>query len=316
MTTPLPDAQPEDALAPDEFLPVRATTVVPGSPMDDCLRAAFEFSASPMLVVRAADGHVLTTNVRLREWMATASPRASCHAIEEFLTNESWLELRRLPTDLTGLPRTTSVRLRSSDQGIPEIAVSVHRHGEPGDEALLIVFPATFDVIVPPPANDVDPLTGLTNRNEFDRRLKLAIERVQREGRPHFALLFIDLDAFKPVNDQFGHAVGDRVLAAVARRLAAGVRPGDVLSRRGGDEFTVLVDSIDEAGEARRIAERLWSRAMEPFEVDGHFLHVGASIGFVLGDGTIDNPAAMIEAADRAMYAAKRAGRPMVHSVK
>ncbi len=316
MTTPLPDAHPEAAISPEEFLPASLTDGLRVASVVDCLRTAFEFSPSPLLIVRAADGRVLAMNVRLRELLSTDSLRASRQSIDEFLASESWLELQRLPAEPAGLPRTINVRFRSSDREMVEVTVTVHRHGRPGDEAILIAFPTALDASTPAPGCELDPLTGLTNRHEFDRRLRLAIERVRRDGRPHFALLFIDLDAFKPVNDQFGHAVGDRVLAAVARRLAAGVRPGDVLSRRGGDEFTVLVDSIDDAGEARRIAERLWSRAMEPFEVDGHFLHVGASIGFVLGDGTIDNAEAMIEAADRAMYAAKRAGRPMVHTVK
>ena len=93
-------------------------------------------------------------------------------------------------------------------------------------------------------------------------------------------------------------------------------RPGGKPFAKRPDGGKPFAKRRDDAGEARRIAERLWSRAMEPFEVDGHFLHVGASIGFVLGDGTIDNAEAMIEAADRAMYAAKRAGRPMLYTVK
>lgn len=283
------------------------------APGDDCYRAAFAISPMPMLVVSVADGGISDANRAAAKLFGLSKQELDGRRLDQCLSSE--VATRLLAGPCTPESPLTICRTRRADRSDGELTVSVRRFGPPGEEMLLLAFSELDDAAtLAAPSVEIDPLTGLPNRNEFDRRLAAVLERVRRDGGAHFALLFLDLDNFKPVNDQFGHAVGDRVLAAVARRLAAGIRPGDLLSRRGGDEFTVLVHSVADAQEARRIAERLWSRAMEPFEVDGHFLHVGASIGVVLGDGTINSPEAMIETADRAMYAAKRLGRPVVHA--
>jgi diguanylate cyclase (GGDEF)-like protein len=159
----------------------------------------------------------------------------------------------------------------------------------------------------------LDSLTGLATRDYFDRRLAAAIERTRQPGTPCFAVMFLDLDDFKPINDQHGHATGDRVLTAIAERLSAAIRPGDLLSRRGGDEFTLLLEGIHHADEARHVAERLWRQSQTPLKVDGRALQVGMSIGIAYGDGSITDPQRIIAAADQAMYAAKRRGAPTMH---
>ncbi|WP_284617169.1 diguanylate cyclase domain-containing protein [Aquabacterium humicola] len=151
-----------------------------------------------------------------------------------------------------------------------------------------------------------DPLTGLPNRAHFLARLEAACAAAQ-DGPP-FALLFVDLDRFKPINDLHGHGVGDLVLRAVAARLRNAVQRDDAVARFGGDEFVVLLSGVRERDTAARIAARLAAAIGLPLEVGGHALHVGASVGMAIwgADGRL--PAALMASADRAMYAAKRSG--------
>ena len=128
-----------------------------------------------------------------------------------------------------------------------------------------------------------DPLTGLANRTLFEERLRGALSRDARHGGST-GVLFLDLDGFKDVNDQYGHAVGDTVLRTVAERLTAGVRPADTVARLGGDEFVVLVEGATPAGMSALVA-RLREAVQEPLLVRGETLDVGVSVGMALADG-------------------------------
>ena len=152
-----------------------------------------------------------------------------------------------------------------------------------------------------------DPLTGLPNRVLFAERVRMASAR---RDTGNFAVIYLDLDTFKPVNDTLGHAVGDKVLVEVARRLEQLLRDGDTLARLGGDEFAVLCEGVDES-EARVIAERVIEALDKPFEIDGRRLRQAASIGVALHprDGQPVDPEAILRDADRAMYKAKAAGK-------
>ncbi len=153
-----------------------------------------------------------------------------------------------------------------------------------------------------------DTLTGLPNRTLFMDRVEQTLQRAARESSAGCALLFLDLDGFKQVNDSLSHAVGDRLLIAFAERIAAALRPGDTVARLGGDEFTVLLEELVQPAEATIIAERILRSLRRPFEIDGNELFVGASIGVSLSaDGL--SPADLLSAADLAMYDAKRQGR-------
>jgi diguanylate cyclase (GGDEF)-like protein/PAS domain S-box-containing protein len=151
-----------------------------------------------------------------------------------------------------------------------------------------------------------DPLTGLPNRRLFTDRVEQAIAGTQQGGR--MAVLFVDLDRFKLVNDSLGHAVGDRLLAAVATRLRAVVRPTDTISRFGGDEFTLLCEDTDEAA-AARVAERILKSLARPFPISEHELFVSASIGISVCRDAHTAAGAMLRDADAAMYRAKDEGR-------
>ncbi len=153
-----------------------------------------------------------------------------------------------------------------------------------------------------------DPLTGLANRTLFDDRLAQAIERAARHGGSG-AVLLLDLDDFKGVNDTFGHVVGDQLLEAVARRLERTSRSTDTLCRFGGDEFIYLAEVLQSPDEAEEVARRLLSVFVEPVEVAGKLLQVEASVGLVHWDGRSHNATEVIQQADVALYEAKRQGK-------
>ncbi|MBI4184049.1 MAG: diguanylate cyclase [Proteobacteria bacterium] len=157
-----------------------------------------------------------------------------------------------------------------------------------------------------------DPLTGLLNRRGFEARLAEEVGRCRRYGRP-LSLAMLDLDHFKKVNDTYGHPVGDEVLAAVAARLTAGMRGNDIAARYGGEEFIVLLPETT-AEAALTVAERLRRRLAETpvATAAGRALPVTVSIGVAAFPGVGEGAEALIAAADRALYAAKEAGRNRV----
>ena len=151
-----------------------------------------------------------------------------------------------------------------------------------------------------------DALTGLPNRLLFDERVASAVERSRRD-HGSLALLFIDLDGFKPINDSFGHRIGDAVLQEVGHRLAAGVRTCDTVARVGGDEFVLLLEGASDSAAIAQTAQRLIDLVSAPMEQGGHEVRLSCSIGIALFPS--DGPQAELMAhADAAMYAAKRAG--------
>ena len=153
-----------------------------------------------------------------------------------------------------------------------------------------------------------DPLTDLANRALLDDRLDHALRRAHRENRL-LAVLFIDLDRFKTVNDTLGHDVGDELLIEIANRLQSSLRDGDTLARLGGDEFVLILEDLESPRMAGRVAEKIRSVLHEPVYVSGHELFVAGSIGISLYPDDGDDVATLLKAADSAMYAAKGAGR-------
>ncbi len=153
-----------------------------------------------------------------------------------------------------------------------------------------------------------DTLTGLVNRWQFGLRLEQAIAESARQGEP-FALLLLDLDDFKAINDGYGHAAGDQVLVEVARRLKGALRASDTLARLGGDEFTVLLQPLSGPGEAEQRAAELLQVLCQPCRMHGFELNFGASLGLALCPGDAQDAATLLRYADMAMYQAKERGR-------
>jgi diguanylate cyclase (GGDEF)-like protein len=153
-----------------------------------------------------------------------------------------------------------------------------------------------------------DPLTSLPNRLLLDDRIRQAVVHAERTGKM-FALMFIDLDRFKPVNDTYGHSIGDALLQAVAGRLTSVLRKGDTVARIGGDEFLALMHDLSGPHDAAVIGEKVVAQLGTPFSVQGHALQISCSIGISVypQDGT-DIPTLMANA-DSAMYTVKAGGR-------
>jgi len=153
-----------------------------------------------------------------------------------------------------------------------------------------------------------DALTGLPNRALFLDRLRKSILSMACHPERPVAVLFLDVDRFKVVNDSLGHVAGDQLLAALARRLASCLRPYDMLARLGGDEFTILLEDTRGVRDARIVAERILQALVPPFLLEGHEVVATASIGIVLGEG-YEDAEAMLRDAGTAMYRAKQLGR-------
>lgn len=163
-----------------------------------------------------------------------------------------------------------------------------------------------------------DPLTGLPNRLLFVDRLERAIERQQRHPEAHFAVLFLDLDNFKLINDSLGHRAGDHMLITIARRLESLIRktdtihgndPSAILSRHGGDEFTILLEGISSYDQVPAIAERILLAISQPIAIGSHEIVPTGSIGWTVGSTYAASPDDILQAADTAMYHAKAEGR-------
>jgi len=193
---------------------------------------------------------------------------------------------------------TTVRALRNSETGAIEELVSVSRDvSERRHAEEQIEYQAYHDA-----------LTALPNRLLFRDRLTIALAHAKRLQTP-LAVMFLDLDRFKYVNDTLGHSLGDELLRAVAARLRTVLREGDTIARMGGDEFTILLGDLKSADDAAKIAQKLLETIAHPLSVEGHELYITTSIGIALYPSDGDSAEALLKNADSAMYRAKEAGR-------
>ncbi len=155
-----------------------------------------------------------------------------------------------------------------------------------------------------------DALTGLPNRSLFTEHLRLAVDAANRLEGHLFAVLFLDLDRFKVINDSLGHGVGDQLLVALARRLEGTLRAGDAVARLGGDEFAILLNSLSTPEAAIRVAERVQKEMAQPFSLSGHEVFASGSIGIALSTTGYANEEDVLRDADTVMYRAKSQGKP------
>jgi diguanylate cyclase (GGDEF)-like protein len=154
-----------------------------------------------------------------------------------------------------------------------------------------------------------DSLTGLPNRMSFMETLMMRMSPQRRRNDDDFAIVYMDLDGFKGVNDTLGHPAGDQLLRMVADHLRACVRPQDVVARLGGDEFTMLLDTVDSSEDAKRVAERVVSGMPKQISIGGRTAEVGISVGIVVSEPRHVSLDTMLSEADQALYTAKQTGR-------
>jgi diguanylate cyclase (GGDEF)-like protein/PAS domain S-box-containing protein len=154
-----------------------------------------------------------------------------------------------------------------------------------------------------------DALTGLPNRTLLMERLRYGLQIVKHKPNYRFAVMFLDVDRFKVVNDSLGHIVGDRLLLAIAQRLSACLRPGDTIARLGGDEFVILLEDIRETNDVIVVADRIQEEIAQPFNLNGYEIFTSVSIGIALSDMGYDWSEDMLRDADTAMYRAKAQGK-------
>ncbi len=157
-----------------------------------------------------------------------------------------------------------------------------------------------------------DALTGLPNRLFFLNVVQLALANARR-GNYRLALLFLDLDAFKPVNDRLGHRAGDKLLSIIAERLRSSIRRQDTVARFGGDEFAILLGDLADRALASSLAAKVLEAITQPFALEGKTINVGASIGVSIFPDDGDDTKTLLTCADRAMYEAKRHGGNCYH---
>jgi len=220
-------------------------------------------------------------------------------------------QLQRLAAGLEeGSQHFEASILRSDGKRIP---VQIHANRPMPDEPLIQAFFRDISVIQQSREElqhlaHHDPLTLLPNRLLFHDRLSHALELARREGG-QLAVLFVDLDRFKIVNDTLGHPVGDKLLQAVALRIKSRLREEDTLARLGGDEFILLLEKLGDAQEAALVAQKLVDAFVQPFAVDEHEMFLSCSIGISLFPMDGQNSATLVRNADMAMYRAKEQGR-------
>jgi diguanylate cyclase (GGDEF)-like protein/PAS domain S-box-containing protein len=193
-----------------------------------------------------------------------------------------------------------------------ELSVS-RKHVDPGHDSRFIVL--ARDVTERKASEQrilnlahYDSLTGLPNRALLADRMRVAIKRAERQST-RLAVLFVDLDRFKPINDSLGHDIGDQLLKAAAQRMRTSVRSVDTVSRVGGDEFVVLLSEIETTEDAARVADKLIMGLSQPYGIEGHELQVTASIGICIYPDNGTQPNVLLRNADASMYSAKETGR-------
>jgi diguanylate cyclase (GGDEF)-like protein/PAS domain S-box-containing protein len=239
------------------------------------------------------------------------------HTISEFVVEEDRHLIERMEKEilLESAPRTFTFRLRRKDGTGVWIETTVRAVRDASGGRVQEVVSVSRDVSERRRAEEQieyqayhDALTLLPNRLLFRDRLTIALAHARRQ-QTALAVMFLDLDRFKDVNDTLGHSLGDELLRAVAGILQRAVRDGDTIARMGGDEFTILLDDIGSAEDAAKTAQKLLDALRAPVPVGGHELFVTASIGIALYPEDGDSAELLLKNADTAMYRAKESGR-------
>jgi diguanylate cyclase (GGDEF)-like protein/PAS domain S-box-containing protein len=249
----------------------------------------FNQGASEMLGYTAAEMESLPPY----GWVGSESLPGAALRIERIL-HDGRLGFESLARRKDGTELLTDVRCRRVETAVGPVVVAVIRDISERAEVQRALRHLAYH----------DSLTGLANRAAFDEVLETAIGNARRHS-DLLALAYIDLDEFKPVNDQFGHAIGDEILTVIGNRLRSDVRSQDLVARLGGDEFVVVLQRLGSTTELEEIAERFLKLIETPVQTPEHKVSVTASIGMALFDSEFDDGRSLLVKADLAMYAAK-----------
>ena len=265
---------------------------------------AFRSSPHPMAIVVAGSGRVMEANDAFLFWTGYRQDEVVGRTALEL---NLWVDpeerarmLARLRAE--GQVRNFELEYRRKDGERRLAMLAAELLDIRGEECILAVVHDVTSAFH-------DELTGLPNRALFLDRLGRTLERGRRRGEHTFAVLFLDVDRFKTVNDSLGHTAGDRLLGAIGRTLSITVRPHDTVARLGGDEFAILVEELSDAGEATRVAERLLHALALPLDLNGQQVFPTASIGIALSSTGYTSPEDVVRDADTAMYRAKARGK-------
>jgi len=281
---------PETGLVGQKFIPARSSwyRIVAAGHSDNYVANGLFIQGKRLISVHPLPEYPLVVNVSLSEYAALANWRGEA-ILAAFGTLSALLCFSLLLRALT-------MQLQRLERSQATLAAQ---------NAALIKIEAQVRYIA-----HHDDLTKLVNRRNFRRLLEDAIDQADRDGRT-VAVLYLDLDRFKQVNDTRGHAIGDRLLIQVAARLRGGLREIDVLARTGGDEFAIIQPAVEDGAAPARLAEILLREIARPFEIEGAACRVGMSIGIACYPGQAATSRELLRNADTALYRAKTDGRGM-----
>ena len=273
-------------------------------------RRLFEESRTPHFVM-SQDGRFIEVNRAFEEMLGRSRDAIVSRSLMELGADDDSAERLLSPLHETGWVVDAEVVLTASDGR--QLVCAVTANAEPGETA---VYHGTFRDVTAQKRSEAelvrsalqDPLTGLPNRAVFMDRLERLVAHAQRRPDHRFAVVFLDLDNFKAINDTHGHVFGDQLLIAVAQRLEACLRQGDTVARIGGDEFAILLDAVSDSA-VTWVVDRIQAELAEPITLGGRSTLLTASLGIAITKGVYETAEELLRDADEAMYRAKASGR-------
>ncbi len=273
-------------------------------------------NSTDMISRSTPEGTIVYASEASRRLLGYEPAEITGRSVYEFVLDTDREEVRYLSRLLLESgPMTFSYRVRRKDGTVVWFETTSRAIGESDTGRIQEIISVSRDVSERKRAEEQiefqayhDALTGLPNRLLFRDRLTVALAHARRLKQP-LAVMFLDLDRFKLVNDTLGHSLGDELLKGVAGRLRSALREEDSIARMGGDEFTLLLSDLESADDAVRVAQKLLETIAQPISLDGHELFITTSIGIALFPADGDNAEELLQNADNAMYRAKEAGR-------